>query len=279
MPGFASLTPSGRPQAPQFGSTTPATRGMYGAPGTVPVPGAGMGPVGTAAREARYAMDTLGVPSFNDIWSKISGFAGGGPFSSREFGNAGMAGAAAADARGQMTSAQKRFNIDRGGFLNPTGTSAYKAEMGLARERTAAASEEAARQSAEAQSRRGYVGGYDPRQSDIDRMRALSEAGFGAVKDIRDQQLGQEQVDVADLGGARSAWADLTKTQAELPTKWLSAISPILSSALGAFGGGSSYFHDALMADQSQRDFNQAQKDKFNQPLGPGTVGTRYHYA
>lgn len=303
--GFASLS-----QSPSVTGSFPRGFGGMAGSGGPGVPGAGQGTVGTAARQARYAMDTLGVPSFADIMKQF-----GGGSSSREFGNAGVAGAGADFARhelegwkGGLEGIQKQIRDrqasglgsnsfgrslreDRADYANPTQNAGYQAEMGLARERTGAASAEAARQSAEASQRRGYAGGYDPRSADLARMQALSEAGFGAIKDVRDQALAKYGSDVGGYGaeqaqrqsryntdigaltsqygagmegykGGLGAFTDLTRTQAELPTKWLSAMSPLLG---GSMGGPSSFFHDALAATEGDRSYYQALKDRQRQ--------------
>lgn len=304
--GFSSLNPNGTPgilpgrsTGSQPGPTFTSGMGGGGAQG--------YGSVGMAARNARFAMDTLGVPSFSDILGK---FGPGGTFESQQFGNAGAAGAGANFAKGELESQKSGLeslqqNIaarekagpganpfggaiaaDRAEYSNPTNSAGFKAAMGLARESTAAASADAARQSAEAAQRRGYAGGYDPRQSDLDRMQALSEAGFGAVKDTRDQASQMYGADVGGYGAAAGAnmdryktdvgaledqyksgsdrynsalgaFSNLTQTQAELPTKYLSALSPLFS---GAMSGPSSFFHDALAAQQGDRAYYNAFK-------------------
>lgn len=326
MAGFPGLTPTSAGQT--------AANSLRGAYKGLPYGGAGVGPVGNAAREARYAMDTMGVPSFKDIWDKVSGVGGGGFGGIKEFGNSGAAGAGADFAKTQLTdwksnlsglqnqisARQKegygkpasnvfggRVGADISEYTHPTSSPAFRAAMGLAREQTGAASAEVQRNAMEASQKRGYFGGYDPRQSDIDRMSALSEAGFAGVKSIRDQALSKYGTDVGgytstdqlnkglaadryktDIGALEDqyktgmsgyqaglgSYTDLTKTQAELPTKWLSALSPLLSGAMGMFGNSSSFFHDALGADESQRNYNQyargEQRKQLFSPPGPG---------
>lgn len=302
--GFASLT---RP-AP----LAPGQSGGFAGSGT-----SGSGLVSGAAGQARNAMNILGIPNLGDF---LKG-AGGG-FGTTEFGNAGVAGAGATYARGQLEDwkggleglqkqigAREKVGLgpstfmpqlaaDRAEYARPTESGAYQAEMGLARERTAAAASQDAQQAAEAAQRRGYGGGYDPRQSDLDRMQALSTAGFGALKDVRDQALQKYGTDVGGYGAERAqqedryktdigaltseygagmegykaglgAFSDLTKTQAELPTKMLSALSPYYSSILGGAGG---IFGDVLQADIGQ----QARGDAIARSKPGGTLGGAY---
>lgn len=83
-------------------------------------------------------------------------------------------------ARGEATTAQK-------GFLNPTGTSAFKNLMGLANERTAAQEGEVARGAKDASSRRGYSAGFEDsaRGAQADRMAALATTGFEGAEMVR----------------------------------------------------------------------------------------------
>jgi hypothetical protein len=286
--GFASLTPNGAPRPPG-----PAQAPKYG--GAQP-----MGMVEKGARGARQAMDILGVPNWRDL---IGGLGGKGGLT--EFGNSGAAAEGANFAKGEYEKAgQKLGDVNKRGFgaagpnpfagdvrasrneyEHPTGSSAFQSLMGLASEKTAAAVSEEQRAKAEAAQRSGYAGGYDPRSSDIDRMRALAETGFGAVSSIRGQALDRYKSDTANFGNAYQAdlsarmgryntdmgaysdlaksalgsYTDLTKTRAELPTKALSAIAPLYSSL---FGSSSDFFKSSLGATQDEEQQRRADVEK-----------------
>lgn len=252
MAGFASLDRNSPLAAAGAAGAAPRPAPRYGIPPGGNISGAGVGSVGTAARQARYAMDTMGVPNFAEIMKGGGGFGG-----VTEFGNAGLAGQGAAFAKGELENFKGGLNAARADFAHPTQSAGFQAGMGLAREQTAGAVADERRQAAEAAQRRGYAGGYDPRQGDIDRMRALSEAGFAGVKDAREQALGQFGAEAQGYGDALGAYKDLLSTQAELPTKMLSALAPYYSSILGA---GSDFFRASLGADQADRDFRQQQR-------------------
>ena len=224
--------------------------GQYGPrPGDITF-GASGGPGG--GRTNRYAVEgakafktALGLPSYEDILKRFDDGIG-----SREFGNAGAAGEGAGYARGELerwrndlTRQQGNVRSARLGVRNPTGTEGFKNIMRLTNERAGQAAEAERRQAAEAASRRGYVGGYAPGATEKNRAESVATAGYEAANAEREAQLallGQE-IDLTGTlrGGYDSAlgsYTDLTKTFAELPTKYLDSYSRLLGGLGGNFG-------------------------------------------
>lgn len=261
MAGFASLNRNPAPAAPNY-------RGAYGGgpggPGS-PVAGVGYGTVGQSARAARYAMDTVGMPNFGELLKGTGGFQG-----VTEFGNAGAAGRGADFAKNELQGFKGHLNEARTDYAHPTQSGGFQAGMNLAREQTAGATADIARRGAEASQRRGYSGGYDPRAADIDRMRALSEAGFAGVKQARGEALSQFGGEMQGYQSALDAYKGLTQTQAELPTKMLSALAPYYSSILGA---GSDFFRASMGGVQSDDANRRSAAERLRQQMaGPGGV-------
>lgn len=194
---------------------------------------------------AKSYRDTLGLPSFQDLLGKLG--SGG---STHEFGNAGAAGTGAdfaknelANWKGNLRGQQNQLSVLRGGIANPTKTSGFKNIMRLTNERLGEATENDRRLGAEAAAKRGFVGGYNPERSDRDRLEAVATAGYEAAD--KERAAGREQfANEASLYGSQmggynaalGAYTDLTKTQAELPTKWLDSYASLLGGLGGSFG-------------------------------------------
>lgn len=198
-----------------------------------------------ATQAAKSYRDTLGLPSFQDLLGKVGSGVG-----TKEFGNAGAAGAGADFAKNELTgwkgnlgAQQNQLSVLRGNIANPTKTSGFKNVMRLTNERLGQATEAERRQSGEAAAKRGFVGGYNPEASDRNRLEALATAGYetaaGERKSQQDQFANEANVYGAQMGGYQSAlgaYTDLTKTQAELPTKWLDSYASLLGGLGGSFG-------------------------------------------
>ena len=237
-----------------------------------------------ATAGAKAFKDTLGIPNFQDIMDKM----GGG---SKEFGNGGLATGGAAFAKDELGNWKKNLSADRAnmnklraGIRDPTQTAGFKNTMRLNNERLGAATEDARQADAEATSRRGYAGGYNPASTERSRLEAIAMAGYSGVNDERKaltDQFGNEAgvygSDVAGYGHGLSAYTDLTKTAAELPTKWLDAYSRLLGGA-GNFGDifhtssqNVQYDEDNRRSDKAQRDRDR--KDMRDRMLAKGGAG------
>jgi len=216
-----------------------------------PAPNAGNAAFGggrtnrSAVEGAKLFKKELGLPSYEDILGRI-----GDGFGTREYGNAGAAGEGAAYARGELDRwrsdlALQKGNVGRArkGVQNPTGTEGFKSVMRLTNERAGQAAEAERRQAAEAASRRGYVGGYSPGAVEKNRAESVATAGYEAAAAEREAQLALLGAE-ADLygstiggyGSALGSYTDLTKTLAELPTKYLDSYSRLLSGLGGDYG-------------------------------------------
>lgn len=222
----------------------------------------------TAIAGAKRFKTELGLPSYQDIFDKI-----GGGFGTREFGNAGAAGTGASFARGEvdrfrgdMQAQQRALQEQRRLIANPTQSEGFKNVMSLHNSRLARASEDADRRANEAATRRGYVGGYNPASTERARLEALADAGYEAVAGERaalQQQFGNEadlyKAGLAGYGSALGAYTDLTKTYAELPTKYLDAYARLLGGAGDGFG---SIFGTALAGAKfdTGREFELAEQ-------------------
>lgn len=223
----------------------------YGGEHARPAPNAGNAALGggrtnrSAVEGAKLFKSSLGLPSYEDILKRFDDGIG-----TREYGNAGAAGEGAAFARGELdrwrkdfTRQQGRVGAARKGVRNPTGTEGFQNIMRLTNERAGQAAEAERRQAAEAASRRGYVGGYSPGAVEKSRAESVATAGYEAAQAEREAQLalmGQE-IDLAGTirGGYDSslgAYTDLTKTLAELPTKYLDSYSRLLGGLGGDYG-------------------------------------------
>lgn len=252
--GGATIGPNGQPvfHGPQTYNPNPnMIGGGYGPPG----PGSTNK---SAVAGAKLYRDTLGLPSWQDLLGKLGGQG------TTEFGNAGAAGTGAdfmrgeladwkgnlAAQRGQLTAQRNQINAARFGIKNPTRTSAFRDVMRLSNERLGNAVENDRRLAAEAASKRGFVGGYNPEATDRARLESLATAGYEAAgearKSAQDQfgnevsLLGQEGniygTNLAGYNAALGGYTDLTKTLAELPTKYLTAYSSLLGGLGGGFG-------------------------------------------
>lgn len=252
-------TPAGNPFAPRYnaGSIT----NPY--PGTAAGGGGGGRTNRLAVEGAKAYRDALGLPSWQDILGKF----GGGP-GTTEFGNAGAAGAGADVMRGELTDwknqlAKQRGQLDvaRGDIRNPTRTAGFRDTMRLTNERLGNAVENDRRLAAEAASRRGFVGGYNPEASDRNRLEALATAGYEATDTARKGALDQFNAEgniygtnLAGYNAALGGYGELTKTLAELPTKYLTAYSGLLGGLGGGFGdifGTSS--HNVMFDTENER--------------------------
>lgn len=239
MPGFAGVTPTYKPATPVQTFKRAAPQQFGGGPQT------GSHSLDIAVRGAKAFRDQLGLPSYQDILGKL----GNGP-GSKEFGNAGAAGEGAAFAKGEignwknaLKGERGQLDVLRGNIKNPTKTEGFRNVMRLTNERLGQAAQTDQRQAAEAATRRGYVGGYSPGQTEVNRMDALASAGYEAADRERQAQQAQFGNEAglygSQLGGynaALGAYTDLTKTQAELPTKWLDSYAGLLSGLGGGYG-------------------------------------------
>lgn len=235
--GFRAVTPPAPFTAPRYAAGTSSQDAFYG--------GAGGRTNVMATRGAKAFKDELGLPSFEDLLGKLG--SGG---STREFGNAGRAGEGADYLRseldkGRVGLTEQKAHIDRtrNDIRNPTGTEGFKNVMRLSNERLGNAAENDRRMAAEAASKRGYVGGYSGERGDQERREALATAGYeaaGAEREAQQALFGGEADLYGSMLGARGnelgAYTDLTKTAAELPTKWLDSYSNLLGGLTGGFG-------------------------------------------
>lgn len=258
--------------------------GVLSNPGRAPKP---PGVLDTAIAGAKKFKTELGLPSFQDLLGKIG--QGG---STVEYGNAGAAGTGAQFARGEidrfrgdLAGQQAQLAARRRDIANPTGTAGFQNVMRLTNERLGRASEDADRRASEAASRRGYVGGYDPGQTEQARMEALATAGYETADRERAAQREQfaSEADLykAGLSGyntAMGSYTDLTKTLAELPTKYLDSYARLLSGAGGDFG---SIFGTALRGAEfdSGRDFDLLQRKYDLEQQGLDAAETRRRQA
>lgn len=241
----------------------------------------------TAITGAKQFRDTLGLPSYADILKQM-----GGP-GSIEYGNAGAA-ATGANAlhdelmnwRNNLESQRQNVLADRAAVQNPTGQQGFKDVMKLNSERLSSAAEDADRQAAEAAGRRGFVGGYNPARTEQNRLEELGQLGITAAQSEREAQQGLMNADTgfysaempgytASLGG----YTDLTKTLAELPTKYLTAYSNLL----GGIGGYGDIFGTALkgaMYDDPSRLEYQAQleREKAARDFSYGQAGSQAEF-
>lgn len=203
------------------------------------------GALNNAIAGAKKFKDTLGLPSYTDLLSQFGGGQG-----TREYGNAGAAGAGAAYARGDVDrfrgdlEAQKaNLAAARAGVRNPTQTEGFQSISRLNSARLSRAAEETDRRANEAATRRGYVGGYDPGRTERDMLESLGTSNLEAAQDERKAQqdlfAGENSLYGNIMGGygsALGAYTDLTKTQAELPTKYLDSYASLLGSLAPNFG-------------------------------------------
>lgn len=239
--GLATVRPAaGNPYAPRYqgGAITNPF------PGTHPGGGGGGSTNRLAVEGAKNFRDTLGLPSYQDLLGKFGGGTG-----TREFGNAGAAGEGADFAKGELSKfrgdlhqSQSQLAAERSAIRNPTKTEGFRNVMRLTNERAGQAAEAERRQAAAAASRRGYVGGYSPGQTEQNRLEAVATAGYEAADKERaaQQALFNAEGDLygKEMGGyssALGAYTDLTKAYAELPTKYLDAYSNLLGG-MGGYG-------------------------------------------
>jgi hypothetical protein len=257
---LAGVTPYGTAGGPARPGPRNTGGGNFNAGGFYPQTGSKS--LDVAVRGAKTFKDALGLPDYEDILGKLGGGQG-----TREFGNAGRAGTAADEikgrldtTRGSLAEQQRNIAMARGGIRNPTRTSGFKNIMRLTNERLGQAAEGERRAAADAVSRRGYVGGYSGERNDIERREALATSGYEAAGKEREAQQalfgGEADLYGSMLGGygqELGAYTDLTKTAAELPTKWLDAYSGLLSGLGGGYGDIFGTALKATMFDEGNR--------------------------
>jgi len=219
----------------------------------------------TATQGAVAYKNAMGLPSFQDLFDKLSGGAGGvgggstigGLYDDKVFGNAGAAKAGAHKAaaelskwKGDLAKGKASLLALKGQIADPTQTEGFKNIMKLTGERMGQATESARQQAANAQSRRGYVGGYNPAVNEQARLEAMGitglEANMAERKSLQDQYAAEGDVYGTDVGGYKSAldaYGNLTAAYATTPTKSQSSnlqANPLLdfySKLLGGAGG------------------------------------------
>ncbi len=203
------------------------------------------GALNNAIAGAKKFKDTLGLPNYTDLLNQFGGGQG-----TREYGNAGAATAGANLLHGDMDrwrsdlqGQQANIAAARAGVRNPTGTEGFQNVARLNAEKLGRAASQADRAAADAAGRRGYAGGYDPGATEFDRLSALGEANASAAIDERKAQQdlfsGENSLYGNMMPGYTSALAgytDLTKTAAELPTKYLDSYASLLGSLSPNFG-------------------------------------------
>ena len=262
--GFPGVTPIGQNQGPRpLPFTLPKA-----VPGQTMI-GPNLNRGGTtntvATAGAKAYRDAMGLPSFQDLFDKLSGGAGGvgggstigGLYDDKVFGNAGAAKAGAHKAaaelskwKGDLAKGKASLLALKGQIADPTQTEGFKNIMKLTGERMGQATESARQEAANAQSRRGYVGGYNPAATEQARLEAMGmtglEANMAERKSLQEQYAAEGGVYGTDVGGYRSAldaYANLTAAYATTPTKSQSSnvqANPLLdfySKILGGIGG------------------------------------------
>lgn len=218
----------------------------------------------TATAGAVAFKSAMGLPSFQDLFSKVGGPGGiagggtvGGLYDDKVFGHAAAASAGAAKAASEMAGwkaaalkGKASLLALKGQIADPTQTAGFKNVMRLNSERLGQASEASRQAAADAASRRGYVGGYNPAATERARLEAIAMAGYEGVgqerKSLQDQYAAEGNVYGSDLGAysaAMGAYKDLLSTYASIPTKSQSSnlqSNPMLdlySKLLGGLGG------------------------------------------
>jgi len=223
-----------------------------------------------AVKGATAFKNALGLPSYQDLFKQF------GP-GTQEFGNAGLASSAAADLKGnlasdraQLAGQQRNLASARAGIVNPTGTQGFKNIMRLTNERAGQQAMTDQIAAADAASRRGYVGGYNPEQADLNRREAVAEAGYQTADEQRqanqDLFTGENALygnEAQQYGNELGAYTNLTQTAAELPTKYLTAFSGLL----GGLGGYGDIFGTAMKGAMFDEQNRQEQKARNQQPI------------
>lgn len=241
----------------------------------------------TAISGAKKFRDTLGLPSYADILKQM-----GGP-GSIEYGNAGAAGEGAkalhdelVNWRSQLESQRQNVLADRAAVQNPTQQQGFKDVMKLNSERLSAASDEADRQAAEAATRRGFVGGYNPNRTEQARLEQLGQLGITASQAEREAQQNLMNADTgfysaempgytASLGG----YTDLTKTLAELPTKYLTAYSNLLGGVSGYGDIFGTALKGAMYDDPSRLEYQaELEREKAARDFSYGQAGSQAEF-
>lgn len=247
MPGFAGVNPTavsrgyrptGVPSGPGY-KQDEITQGV----GTAALGGGQTNR--NAVQGALAYKNALGLPSFEDLLGKLGNGAG-----TKEFGNANLASTGADYLKGELENSKKglaaqQANIQRArsGIVNPTKTAGFKNVMRLTNEREGNAAENDRRLAAEAASRRGFVGGYSGEANDQARRESLANAGYEAAGEERKAQQdlfgGEASLygsELGQYGQQLGGYTDLTKSAAELPTKWLDSYSNLLGGLGNSYG-------------------------------------------
>ena len=128
---------------------------------------------------------------------------------------------------------RSELDLLRAGIRDPTSTEGFRSVMNLTGEKLAHAAEAERQQQAEAASRRGYVGGYNPASTERARLEAIALASGEAAQSERaglEGQFGREStVYATDAGGSQHALGEYThalETLGTTPTEsWASDMS------------------------------------------------------
>lgn len=258
--------------------TNPTPRGVGAGGGSGSL---ASGALGRGIQGALAFKNALGLPSYQDLFKQF------GP-GSQEFGNANLASSAAAGLKGNLdadraglTAQQRNIAAARSGIVNPTGTAGFKNIMRLTNERAGQQAQTDQLAATDAAQRRGYVGGYSPEQADLNRREAVAQAGYQAAdeqrqanQDLFTGETGLYGQEASKYGNELGAYTSLTNTAAELPTKYLSAYSGLLSSLGGGYGD---IFGTALKGAMFDTETARALADRTNAANTDKLYGRGYY--
>lgn len=191
MPASPIKPPSFQPKTPNYGQPqSPFGRG------------GGSDTVRSAAQGARYALDTMGIPTLSTLFGPNGQFKQFGfdtpdlmkPGAAPVRNTASQAGIDDAKknlgfAKSQLGARAAEANRFRREYNDPTHTGAFRDEMAIANSRISRANEAGAEQARVSTARRGFSGGFNPERDVRAGMKALSDSVFEGAKSAREGAL------------------------------------------------------------------------------------------
>lgn len=187
MPASPIKPPTVQPKTPNYGSP----QSPYGNSGQ------GSAAVRSAAQGARYALDTMGIPTLSSLFGPNGQFKQFGfdspdlmkPTRATAAGPTGQAKGNLALAGRELSQRKGDVNAFRGEYNDPTHTGAFQDQLAIANSRISRSGEASREEARAGAARRGFSGGFNPERDARAGAKALSDSVFEGAAAARDSAL------------------------------------------------------------------------------------------